>query len=486
MASQHQTPRKDSQFSGAAAMFRKKEMDLNSSTTNASFSPMKTKGLGRDAYAKNSKITTTLKSLPFVSTGRSSDDLRTSWKNSGTTSPPSMPNALFSPMRISSYKNKQTRTPSKKSNSFNVSVTGYGAMPFSNYDTEPDIKIQVKSDIQQKIKARQCSNNGLPKQPRISTSKHNSGITEIMNKARAREERRLRAHEEREYRSASLVQAAFLGWYTRVRYPALLAANAQKLKQRQKREARKRKQKMAILTIQKTFRMYLPRKRYIYVMECKRRRERNLKEMKKIQKTIEKMPKKTKQEIKEKKQELASRKKEMKRTIRKQIQEEEEILIKVQKSGQGMMKYLQDENDKAKKLQQTIQKEQRVLEKQFEQFMAKSDEIACNFKSLQVWVDTKNVAIQKNEAADQKCRHQYLPKYREDLAKRNRHCITEFRIKELYKRQLKRIIKEVQATSTDPSLTKLVKKEMKACKKSIEEMPENPIPEGLEHRLKMR
>jgi len=499
-----QTPRKDSQFSGAAAMFRKKEMDLISSTTNASFSPMRTKGtkgVGRNASDKYSKSTTTLNSFPFVSTGhrKSTDDLRkngenTSWKNSGTMlqSPPSKKNAIFSPMRTPpSYMSKQNRTqPSKKPNSSNVAVTGYGgAISFSNYDTEPDIKIQVKSDIQQKIKARQRSHGSQHvKQSRPSSSSQNicDDTPEHVRKFRAREERRIRAQEERDYRSASLVQAAFLGWYARVQYPALLAANAGKLRQRRQREIQKRKIDMAILTIQKTFRMYLPRKRYRYVMECKRRRERNLKEIKKIKKTIEKMPKKTKQEIKEKKQEYGLMKKEMKRTSRKIVKEEEEHFLKLQKSGQDMMKYLQDENNKVRTRMQTIQKEQTVLEKQFELLTAKSEEIACNFKSLQEWVGTKNVAIQKNEASDQKCRYRYLPKYRKDLVIRNIYCITEFRIKELYKRQSKRIIKEVEAKSTDPSLVKLVKKEIKACRKSVNERPENPIPEGLEHRLKMR
>ena len=139
-----------------------------------------------------------------------------------------------------------------------------------------------------------------------------------------------------------------------------------------------------------------------------------------------------------------------------------------------------------KKAKRICKKEQKVLEKQFEVLTSKSEEISRNFSSLQQWVDTKNQEIQKHELADQKCRHRYLPKYREDLAQRNRHCVAEYRIKVLYKKQLKDIIKEIEAKSTDPSLVKLVKNEMKACRKALKEMPDNPIPEELEHRLQNR
>merc|ERR1712023_465932 len=101
------------------------------------------------------------------------------------------------------------------------------------------------------------------------------------------------------------------------------------------------------------------------------------------------------------------RKKQVKRRIRKQLKEEDEKLEKMHKSGQDMIKYLKGENEKAKLLQQTIQKEQKVLEKQFEVLTSKSEEISRNFSSLQQWVDTKNQEIQKHELADQKCRHRY-------------------------------------------------------------------------------
>jgi 3-methyladenine DNA glycosylase AlkC len=199
-----------------------------------------------------------------------------------------------------------------------------------------------------------------------------------------------------------------------------------------------------------------------------------------MQKKIERMPKKTKHDIREKRKEYELMKKEMLNNARKQIKEDNEKITRASESGQDMIKYINEENDKVKELINTIQKEQRVLEKQFEILTAKSEDIALNFKSLQTWVDKKNESVKKNEASDQKCRHRYLPKYREDLKLRNRYCISEFRVKELYKRQIEKIIKEVEAQSTDPNLVKYVQKEMKA----LHEMPENPLPEGLEHRLK--
>jgi hypothetical protein len=538
-----QNPKKDSQFSGAAALFRKKEMDMMIDGNNASFSsPMRKKG-GLAKNNDNGKYNTSLKPPSFVSPGRkkSSNDPRTSWKNnSGTFSPPSFATSSISKYATSSYLNKQYGTPSPEKSRSKVtssySPNGFGgAIPFSNLDTEPDIKIQVKSDIQEKIKARQRSNYAKPHSSSSSSPSrgNNSNIPEHIRKVQEREERRRRAEEEKEERrrlaeeekehqvqakeerrrlaeeekeyqvqakeerrrqaeeekeerrrqveeekenrSASLVQAAFLGWYARVQY--------QKLRQL---DAQKRKREAAILTIQNTFRMYIQRKRYIRKIECKRRRERNGEEMKKINKTIEKMPKKTKSDIKEMKQEYALKKKELKRRCRKQIKEEDEKLQRVKKSGQDMVKYLQAENQKSRILQQNLQREQNVLEKQFKLVTAMSEEISANFSSLKQWVDTKNVAIQKHEAADHKCRHRYLPKYREDLAQRNMYCIAEFRIKECYRKQLKKIIKEIEAKSKDPSLVKLAKKEMKSCQKTLKEIPDNPIPEALEDRLKRR
>lgn len=451
-------PRKTSQFSGAAAMFRKKEMELAAANkSNPLVSPMRSNGkiAGRNGYGETKKSSTNPLSTPhFVSPGResASNVPRNSWKDSR--SPASPPYATSS--NRNSWKSSTPPSP-------------HNGNKFNNYNAEPDVKIQVKRDVQRNINARKQQNSKSRR-----SSQDQSNVPEHIRKAREREQRRLRAVEEREYRAASLLQAVFLGWYVRtVKYPRLRSKYRKRVKRLR-----------AVLTIQKTFRMYVQRKRYKSEIEYKRRRERTIKEIKRMQKKIEKLPKKTKQDITEKKKAYDLRKKEMLKKVRKQIKEDDEKIEKAKQSGRDMIKYMNDENDKVKDLIRTIDKEQKVLEKQFEILTAKSEEIASNFKSLQKWVGTKNESIKKNEASDQKCRFRYLPKYREDLAIRNKYCITEFRVKELYKRQLEKISQEVLAKSDDPNLIKYVRKEMKSCKKILEEMPENPIPRGLEHRLK--
>lgn len=462
------TSTKQSQFSGAAAMFRKKEKEL-SATSNAIALNTQKGGNGkvnaRRGSASTKKKTTNAISPPsFVSPGRakSSNYRRDSWEENGTLSPPPLAkNPVGNSLTSSStnkWKNSTPPSPHK----------GY---KFDNYTSEPDVKIQVKSDIQRSINARKQkhvygSQYSSKQSNLVPSSKDN--VPEHIRKVRAREERRLRAEEEKEYRSASLLQAVFLGWYVRtVKYPVLRATSIER-----------RRRRLAILTIQKSFRMYIQCKNYKQIIERKRRMESKKKEIKKIQKKIDKLPKKTKQDIKEKKKECEVRKKEMLNRARKQIKEEDEKIAKMKKSG-DMIKYLNDENDKVKELIRTIQKEQTVLEKQFEVLTAKSEEIASNFKSLQKWVDNKNGSIKKNEVMDRKCRYRYLPKYRNDLALRNNYCKTEFRIKDLYKKQLKKIVKEVEANSMNSTLVKFVQIEVKSCRKSLETMPENPIPDGL-------
>ena len=62
--------------------------------------------------------------------------------------------------------------------------------------------------------------------------------------------------------------------------------------------------------------------------------------------------------------------------------------------------------------------------------------------------------------------------------------MVEHRIKEMYKKEVKRAIKEVEKRSRDATLVKDLKKELKACNKEIAAAPEVPVPEGLERWLK--
>ena len=424
---------------------------------------------GKNGSAMTKKSTYALSPPPFVSPGRgkASSSPRNGWNNSGTLSLPLFANNSASKNAVPSNTNKWKSNAPPSPHKFN------------NYNAEPDVKIQVKSDIKRIINARKQKqahgSQKKSKQPRSFSSSQNQGkVPEHVQKAREREQRRLRLLEEIEYRSASLLQAIFLGWYVRtVTYPASRSAYI-----------KRRKRISAILTIQKTFRMYVQRKRYIYAIARKRRLERHKKEVKKMQKKIDKLPKKTKQDIKEMKKEYELRKKEMLNKALKRIKEDDAKIKRVKDSGQDMMKYMNGENDKVKDRIKTIEKEETMLEKRFEVLTAMSEEIGSNFKSLLKWVDSKNISIKKNEASDQKCRYRYLPKYREDLEKRNKYCISEFRVKELYKRQLEKIVKEVEAKSTDKNLAKQVQKEMKSCHKLLKEMPDNPPPEGLELCLK--
>jgi len=431
--------RRGSQFSGAAAMFRKKEKELIAANkTNDLISPGKFKTL-----------------TPPPSGRRFSSFDQKGWTKSG-------------PLERSSSDAQKGRRSSVNPTSppFKLKDSSLKGHKFNNYNTEPDVKIQVNNNVQRSINARKQKRSQHPYQD-------NKNVPEHIRKAREREERRARKLDLKKYQAASLLQAVILGWYVRtVKYPILRDANM-----------KYRKTRLAVLTIQKTFRMYIQRKRFKSEIEYIRWRERTKKEIKRMYKKAEKMPKKTKQDIRDKQKEYEAIKKDMLNEARKQIKEEDEK-IRQMETGNDMIQYLNDENDKVKELISTIQREQRVLDKQFELLTTKSEEIASNFKSLQEWVDSKNKAIKKNEASDQKCRYRYLPKYREDLAVRNKYCITEFRVKELYKRQLDKISKEVLSQSEDPTLVKYVKKELKACKKELAELPDNPPPEGLEHRLK--
>jgi hypothetical protein len=62
--------------------------------------------------------------------------------------------------------------------------------------------------------------------------------------------------------------------------------------------------------------------------------------------------------------------------------------------------------------------------------------------------------------------------------------MVEFRIKEMYRKVLKKTIKEVEKRSRDAGLVKHLKKEMKVCQKEIAAVPEVPVPDGLERWLK--
>jgi hypothetical protein len=538
-------PRKDSQFAAATAMLGKKQnMDLSMAKSptpqkiKASTASSKTapswaakdgnKSMGHIRFSPPSGVAVSsntggigknsnLAPPPFVSPGAGlskkpkfptppyldnpigTPSHSSKPKVEASSSPGGYAGLTFSPSPMKGGKPKlsfQAQSPTaRKNNKPTVPVTFYGgsylnkgndsknnkssSLPTSLASVPADIadvKIEVKIDIQKKLRQRQKMAKPLP--PKIEN------IPEHIRRAREREERQRRALEEIEYLAASVVQAAFLGWSARVRYPKLLEANAKRLAAIHQKEAAIRNRNQASLIIQSTWRMYGPRKRFLYVRECRRRRAKNEKKIKLIEKTIKAIPKTTKDEIKAMKKEYDEKKVNLQKSICSRMKEEYEKLEEIRKSGQDMIKYWEAQNERVKQQQQTIMNEQKVLEKQFELLTAKSEEIHKNFLSLQSWVEKKNVAIQKHEIADHKCRHRYLPKYRADIAERNKYCMTEYRIKEMYRKELQRIIKEVEKRSKDNSLVKDCKKEMKICTKEIAALPQVPVPEGLERWLK--
>jgi hypothetical protein len=165
------------------------------------------------------------------------------------------------------------------------------------------------------------------------------------------------------------------------------------------------------------------------------------------------------------------------------MKEEEKKVDELKKQGQTMVDYMKAEQEKLKKQKQQIRADQKVLEQQTELLKQKSDEIATNFASLQAWCNRKQAIIKQHEESDQKCRFRYLPKYRQDLVDRNQHCIAEYRVKEMYRKTMKKIVKEIVAKSSDPKLVEEVKWCQKVLKKELKAIPEVPVPDGLAERL---
>jgi len=343
--------------------------------------------------------------------------------------------------------------------------------------TPADIKIQVKiPNIEAKIKARRAKATPPPPIP-------DQKVPEHILKFRQREEARKKAMDQKEFQAASKIQAFFLGWRARVNYIHLRKANQERLRRIQIQEQQRKARLRAALIIQKTWRMHLPRKRYIFLKACRRRRQRNQREITRIQNVLDKIPKKSKAEIKEMKKAYAEKRKELKRNIRNSLKEEEDKLEEIKKSGRNMIQYLQDEKKRLKEQQSITKKEYQLLEQQFQVLTEKSEEIANNFQSLQDFVDKIQHKIQHHEISSQKCRHRYLPKYRAEKAERNAYCLVEHRVKVLYKERLYRIVKEIVEQSSDETLIREAQDALETCEDELQRMQEIPVPEGLMNRL---
>jgi hypothetical protein len=315
-----------------------------------------------------------------------------------------------------------------------------------------------------------------------------------MRKFREREERRLAALDEKQRKAEEKIQAVVLGWWVRDQLPKIRAENEERLRKQAEERARQKikiaeeraHQKLRIESstkIQTLFRGLLPRKTFLRLITVKRRRDANDKRIKEIDNKIKEIPKAIKADIKALKEEYKLRKKEMKKKVKEEMKAEEQKAEEIKKQGSNMIQYMQDENRKRREEKAMIKKDIKTLEKQADLLKEKQDEIEARFNSLRVFAEKKNVEVQKREINSQKCRNRYLPKYRAEMADRNKHCIQEFRVKMLYKARLYRIIEELQAKSKDPGLVEETVEALDELGEELDEFPEIPVPEGLANWL---
>jgi len=335
-------------------------------------------------------------------------------------------------------------------------------------ETPEDISIQVTiPDIEKKIKAR-----------REQKKKANEySVPEHIRKYREREQRVRTAQEEKEYRQRELAVAMIYGWAARTRYKNMKKERDMKLLKIAKEKAMEELRSQSALKVQTRYRMYVKRKRYLYLIGCRRRREKNWKQIKKIEKRLGKIPKETANELKTMKKDLIKKKKEMKKNMKK---------LKVndaEQQNQNLIEYLREENRKLKEERSSIQTDHSLLQKQFELLEKKSAEIDKRFKSLKKFVVHKNATIQKTEGVLHKCRNKYVPNHRRELSHRNLYCATEFRIKDMYKKRLGRILDEVNTVAHERELRKDAKRAAREVKRELAKIPVLEIPLDLKELL---
>jgi hypothetical protein len=418
--------------------------------------------------------------VPFnVSPGRGNLQQRKKWQSSYLDKPSGPPRGSVvkssaTPVSPHQFGGSYLNTPGTMAR-MSISRMSF-AEPF---EETPDVKIEVTiPDIDKKIRARRA------RQRRISVKKEaEENVPEHIRRFREREKRAIEAREKKELREKQLVAAYFYAWKARAQYPRIRQENEEILNRVARERALQKVRIQSAIKIQKTFRMFVPRKRHIHVIACKRRRERNQREIKRIERKLAKMPRDTKDELKAMKKEYAEKKKELKQKMRSLVDGEGKKAENMKEQGQNMIKYLQHESRNYKEKQMAIERDQKLLVKQFDMLTQKSEHISQNFQSLQNFVIHKNQSIQKNEIASQKCRHRYLPRYRKDLAERNNHCVAEYRVKMLYKAKVEKIGREIKMVSTDREIYKDAKKALKAGEKEIASRPVIPVPPELSELL---
>ncbi|CAJ1955343.1 unnamed protein product [Cylindrotheca closterium] len=329
-------------------------------------------------------------------------------------------------------------------------------MPQNLDDTPEDISIQVTiPDIELKILAR--------KEQQKKALEYS--VPEHIRKYREREERVKTAAEEKEYQQRELAIAYIYGWAARTRYKNMRRERDKKLAKIAKEKSAMELRYRSALRVQTRYRMYVKRKRYLHLIDCRRRRAKNSKQIKKIEKRLAKIPKEASAELKTLKKEHLKKKKEMKREMKK---------LKVtdaEQQNQNLIEYLREENRKLRELRQSMQADHSLLQKQFGMLDTKSAEIDKRFNSLKKFVAHKNESLQKTETVLQKCRHKYLPNHRKELANRNLHCVIEMRIKDLYQKRLDRILDEVSTVAKERELRKDAKRATREVNRELSKLP---------------
>ena len=413
-----------------------------------------------------------------------------SWKHKGISFQATSPQAVKKPSAAPTYyggsyiqKSSDTKTTKSK-------FSSSGLQEFA------DTKIEVKiPGIDEKIRARLAAAQIPP--PKSDDEK----VPEHLKKFREREERRLaaldekqRKAEEKQRKAEETIQAMFLGWWARAQLPKIRAEKEERLRKLAEEEAERLRKlaeerahkKLRIESstkIQALYRGLSPRTEFLRLITVKRRRDANENRIKEIDNEIKKMPKSIKADIKAMKEEYKVRKKEMKKKVKEEVRAEEQKMEEFKKQGSNMIQYMQDENRKRREQKAVTKRDIKTLGKQAGVLTEKQDEIEARFNSLILWSNKKNAEVQKREINSQKCRNRYLPKYRAEMADRNKHCIQEYRVKMLYKARLYRIVEELQAKSKDPELVEDTVEALEELEEELGEFPKIPVPEGLANWL---
>jgi hypothetical protein len=432
--------------------------------------------------------------LPFTPSPSSDKPKLTSqsWKDKGISFQASSPQTVKKPSVAPTYYGGSYINTSADTKTTKPAKPTKPKFSSSGLQQFEDTKIQVKiPDIDKKIRARRAAAAAQIPPPK---SNNNGNVPEHMKKFREREERRLAALDEKQRKAEEKIQAVFLGWWVRAKLPRIKAENEERLrrqaeerKERLRRQAEERAlQKLrydSSTKIQALFRGFFPRKEFKRLIIFKRRCDANEKRMKEIEKEIKKMPKTIKTDIKALKEEYKLKKKEMKKKVKEEMKAEEKKIEEMKKEGSNMIQYMQEENRKLRGQKATLKKDIKTLEKQADVLKEKQDEIEARFNSLRGFAEKKNVEVKKREINSQKCRTRYLPKYRAEMADRNKHCLQEYRVKMLYKTRLYRIVEELQAKSKDPELVEETVEALEELEEELNEFPEIPVPEGLANWL---